>query len=719
MSFRKETVFTLNSENTEIVTNDLVKTAAFSLPENFTFDPNYLYLIVRAVSAGEYWGCNKNFDYFPEEELKKHGKTFLSAHVFKNHENKHIENAIGDVLTWSYDDDIHCIRLLIRIDRTVAPTVARGFERGFMTDVSMGCRIEHSLCSICGHKARTKEEYCTHIKNERGRIYGNGQKVYEINIAPKFHDISAVLNGAERSAKVVDLNIIKDQPSLKVAFESNDPAKLTKDHVGGVTDMIEKAASYNPFVPEYKPAPFYQPEIFPEREQSKIASISKLSDIQKEISGKVISRSVHDLKTDKEKAVSGLTPMFKLLYTKYLDGASCASIGNELRRIAYDNVLSDSTVFARFLEMSDYCGIEFSPMEIHNIYQALQGDKVTEPQSLLPETKEVLPSFGKELGRSFSESVPSLAEIIRVRRDISETPSERLGNQILSIIRPMFAERSMHREFLGPRVVRIVHHRIRPNYRNLSHFYPLMHKQASEDLDFAKKMWQAYENDRVDRYIFEMEREKTARESQEKTAMFRPRSFVGKSLLYGIPATMAYSAIQRSRIRQGKRVHPINRAIGENPGGAAMLQLLAAATLQSDGKDIAHDTIHGIKSIPKKFKSAVKYVKEASESAGLMNKIPQKTRDAFDFAATLMMDKRADLAEDVLEKVASDEKDLRNYLQLQNESVKIEIDKSIGFQEKLALSDPTNVEFVDAGIYSLVEKVAKDTFSQKNAKIEK
>ena len=31
----------------------------------------------------------------------------------------------------------------------------------------------------------------------------NGKKVCEINIGPKFHDISAVLNGAERSAKAV------------------------------------------------------------------------------------------------------------------------------------------------------------------------------------------------------------------------------------------------------------------------------------------------------------------------------------------------------------------------------------------------------------------------------------------------------------------------------------------------------------------------------------
>jgi hypothetical protein len=49
-----------------------------------------------------------------------------------------------------------------------------------MTDVSMGCRIQHSVCSICGNKAKTKFEYCDHIKYMRGKIFNDGKKAYEI-----------------------------------------------------------------------------------------------------------------------------------------------------------------------------------------------------------------------------------------------------------------------------------------------------------------------------------------------------------------------------------------------------------------------------------------------------------------------------------------------------------------------------------------------------------
>ncbi len=70
-----------------------------------------------------------------------------------------------------------------------------------MTDVSMGCRIDYSVCSICGNKAKTAAQYCAHINHQRGKVFDDGKKVYEINIGPKFHDISAVLNGADKVAK--------------------------------------------------------------------------------------------------------------------------------------------------------------------------------------------------------------------------------------------------------------------------------------------------------------------------------------------------------------------------------------------------------------------------------------------------------------------------------------------------------------------------------------
>ncbi|MGL6064442.1 MAG: hypothetical protein ACRC0S_05110, partial [Fusobacteriaceae bacterium] len=93
MSFNKITTFSVAGDDLEIIDNDLIKTASVKLPDGIDYDPDYLYMRVKAVSAGEFWGSNKNNDFFPEAQLIKNYKTFLAAHVFKNHENKKIEGA--------------------------------------------------------------------------------------------------------------------------------------------------------------------------------------------------------------------------------------------------------------------------------------------------------------------------------------------------------------------------------------------------------------------------------------------------------------------------------------------------------------------------------------------------------------------------------------------------------------------------------------------------
>lgn len=217
--FNKVTSFSIDRDNVEILDNELVKTASeILLPEGHEYDPDFVYMKVRAVSAGEYWGCNKNADFFPEEELKKNYKTFFDAHVFKNHENKEVEKAIGDVLDAVWNDEMKYVELFIRVDKRIAPTIARGFEKGFMTDVSMGCKIDYSICSICGNQAKTQSQYCDHIKYERHKVRDDGKKVFEININPRFHDISAVLNGADRTAKMTGLFI----SGTKVAYHEDE-----------------------------------------------------------------------------------------------------------------------------------------------------------------------------------------------------------------------------------------------------------------------------------------------------------------------------------------------------------------------------------------------------------------------------------------------------------------------------------------------------------------
>jgi len=82
-------------------------------------DPRYSYLWVIGVSAKEYYGCNNNGDAFTEEDLKHTHQHFVdNANVFLQHVNKDPAKGIGKpVFSW-YNDDMHRVELILRIDKS-------------------------------------------------------------------------------------------------------------------------------------------------------------------------------------------------------------------------------------------------------------------------------------------------------------------------------------------------------------------------------------------------------------------------------------------------------------------------------------------------------------------------------------------------------------------------------------------------------------------------
>lgn len=185
----------------------------------------YLYMLVHAVGAAEYWGSNVNSDAFPESGLKHDGldyghKTFERfAKLYKHHVNKDPNNSYGDVLHSYYDDNMHRVLLIIAVDREKAPDICYKIEvEGKYPDVSMGCKVPYDVCSICHNKAKNTGEYCYHAKNEMGKIYPDGRKVYVSNPYPRFFDISQVFIGAEKPAKFLH-KISFDNFGTKTASE--------------------------------------------------------------------------------------------------------------------------------------------------------------------------------------------------------------------------------------------------------------------------------------------------------------------------------------------------------------------------------------------------------------------------------------------------------------------------------------------------------------------
>lgn len=196
----------------------LVKTASAALhPEiqkylgDLKSKPEKLYVLVNALGAGEWYGSNINGDYFEERELNtpqgsEFGfRTFLDSGVYRHHVNKDIKKSFGKVMVSVYNPIMHRVELVIEIDRAKAAQEGHGdlvdqLDAGKNPAVSMGCRVAFDVCSICGNKSKTRNDYCLHAKTMMNQVLPDGRKVYVLNPNPKFFDISFVLIGADRTS---------------------------------------------------------------------------------------------------------------------------------------------------------------------------------------------------------------------------------------------------------------------------------------------------------------------------------------------------------------------------------------------------------------------------------------------------------------------------------------------------------------------------------------
>lgn len=706
MSLLKITTFKVEKSNDVVLMNfnDLEKTASVQIPNGFKYDPDYLYLKVKAVSAGEYWGDNKNNDYFPEVDLKNNYKTFLTAHTFKNHENKKIEAAIGDVLSAEWNDKMKAVYLIIRIDKKIAPSIVRGYEKGFMTDVSMGCRVSHVVCSYCGKEAKTRFDYCEHLKTMKGKVMDNGKKVYEININPKFHDISAVLNGAERTAKVEGLLINGD----KVAFALNQPG-------------VEKVASYQNNMLNYLSGDLEEKTASEKEVDVKVikSSISDSLKTKKDdfesaknnIEKKVMDGAVKELNKKSLESMEEIVDLIKLKYTKYLDKKECVEIGTKLREISEKYRISPSQVLKQFLNVINYSCIELSPLEIHDItFEALgrntpnmrvldlskgnvnssdeamnnfKCDKVLEAINLVDKIKDSKETL---IG---SNPIGKLKIMVKSCKTIPETIKDVEFEIMDSIVKSLLPERSAHRKFLFPRLIRIERGMV-PEINNSVHFsIPAMAKMKSLS-DFtvspvlSSLIGLTHMNDRITSlndgrfqaglikfaHIFETgEMEKTA-----SSNIVKPR----KIIMGGIPLIFGYSALQRARINNGERVSSFNRYVGENPASATAVGYIALK------KGVAPLINKGLPKAQKGVMEAAKKAKDIYKDTSFDKFV--KAKKAFEdedlkilkYAATLNELGYEDKSEELLVKKGLNFGNIDEYLKMASSYYKIELEKEAG-----------------------------------------
>lgn len=174
-----------------------------------------VYILVNALGAGEYYGSNYNADYFSEKDLcppdgrtASGYKTFLNAGIYRNHVNKDKEKSIGKVICAAYNHVMHRVELLIEIDETACEKQGHSdlfsrLQSGEKPAVSMGARVAFDVCRICGHKSKTRADYCNHCKDQLGQVLPDGRKVCVDNPDPVFFDLSIVVVGADRTSYVM------------------------------------------------------------------------------------------------------------------------------------------------------------------------------------------------------------------------------------------------------------------------------------------------------------------------------------------------------------------------------------------------------------------------------------------------------------------------------------------------------------------------------------
>jgi hypothetical protein len=201
------------------------------------------YALVNALSAGEYFGENRNRDYFPEKALQQYHKTFEAlGHIYEHHVNKDPRRALGKVSFSHYNNMMKRVELILELIESKAQHIIKRLHAGELPAVSMGCRVPFDVCSICGNKAKTRAQYCHHLTKKMGHVYPNGQKVYAINTMPKFFDISIVTIPADKTASFISelLTSSGSRRSIRLNdFNQRDSAAVRLQKVAELSSVAD------------------------------------------------------------------------------------------------------------------------------------------------------------------------------------------------------------------------------------------------------------------------------------------------------------------------------------------------------------------------------------------------------------------------------------------------------------------------------------------------
>lgn len=239
------------------------------LKEANTNASEFIYFATRAIAGDD---PNGNGDYFPWGQLLKSFSSFVGRSLFLNHDSGDPRNAIGKVLdaypVVDKDTGEKYIECLAKIDAVAHPELARQISTGILDSCSMGCSVESSTCSICGHTIHSDQDgKCHHMSKGLLKEYiaemdfpdygikkGSRATAYAINQGLNFTELSVVNVPAWNNAKIVQIIAKLKQdaaqgtatPEMLKGLE--DLIKMAEETQKG--DIVEETATPTPQIPK-------------------------------------------------------------------------------------------------------------------------------------------------------------------------------------------------------------------------------------------------------------------------------------------------------------------------------------------------------------------------------------------------------------------------------------------------------------------------------------
>jgi len=167
---------------------------------------------------------NNNYDAWDRQVILAAYPTFIGGHNFVEHVQLEelSRGRIIDAVARDIGDSIY-VDILIATDRKHTDLV-RDIESGEMGELSMGCSVDGTLCTKCGHWAADETEMCADVKYAKGNTFfdkqGGRHRIAELcghpSLGPhggvQFIEASWVGNGAFKGA--VARNILQLPPDL-------------------------------------------------------------------------------------------------------------------------------------------------------------------------------------------------------------------------------------------------------------------------------------------------------------------------------------------------------------------------------------------------------------------------------------------------------------------------------------------------------------------------